>query len=172
MGLVASSWLSQVPSTVQIATDYLSIPSTSCDNKRAFSKANRTITCDRNSLSEVTIEGIHLLKDWILHGVVKSSLIDRRKSRGAAERKATQLNRIFTAKTNLSQSATLYARYFPFWTVVILPALSYYLVRGHRTYCWKHYPPLPLSHTSSVEPSLTHASHVPTLIVHHDHQLE
>jgi hypothetical protein len=64
------------PVLFKIATDFLSIPSTSCDNERAFSKAKRTVTCDRNSLSGATIEAIQLQKDWLLHGVVKSSLID------------------------------------------------------------------------------------------------
>ena len=46
----------------KIATDYLSIPSTSCDCKRASSSARRTITDDRNSSNSASIEAIQLQK--------------------------------------------------------------------------------------------------------------
>jgi hypothetical protein len=60
----------------KIACDYLSMPSTSCECERAFSKARRTITCDRNQLSGATIESIQLQRNWLQQGVVKSSLRD------------------------------------------------------------------------------------------------
>jgi len=46
------------PIVFQMACDYLSIPSTSCGCERAFSKARRTITCDRNKLGAATITSI------------------------------------------------------------------------------------------------------------------
>jgi hypothetical protein len=62
------------PILFKIATNYLSIPSTSCDCERAFSSARRTITCDRNSLHGDTIEAIQLQKGWLRRDVVKSLL--------------------------------------------------------------------------------------------------
>jgi hypothetical protein len=59
-----------------MACDYLSIPSTSCECERAFSKARRTITADRNRLSGATIESIQLIRNWLQQGVVKSLLRD------------------------------------------------------------------------------------------------
>jgi hypothetical protein len=70
---------SDYPILFKIAIDFLSIPATSCSNERAFSKARRTITCDRNSLAGATIEALQLQKDWLLCGVVKSSLKDLEK---------------------------------------------------------------------------------------------
>jgi hypothetical protein len=64
------------PIVFKMACDYLSIPSTSCECERAFSKARRTITCDRNRLSGATIESIQLQRNWLQRGVVKSSLRD------------------------------------------------------------------------------------------------
>jgi hypothetical protein len=81
------------PILFKIATDFLSIPSTSCDCERAFSSARPTITCDRNSLRGNTIEAIQLQKGWLRRGVVKSSLrkverhvqnLDKRRDLGAA----------------------------------------------------------------------------------------
>lgn len=60
----------------KIAYDYLSIPSTSCECERSFSKARCTITADRNRLSGATIESTQLLRNWLQRGVVKSSLND------------------------------------------------------------------------------------------------
>jgi hypothetical protein len=57
-----------------MATDYLSIPSTSCSWERSFSNAKQTITRDRNSLSGATIEALQLQKNWLQHKVVKSAL--------------------------------------------------------------------------------------------------
>jgi hypothetical protein len=54
----------------------LSIPSTSCECERAFSKARRTITADRNRISGATIESIQIIRNWLQRGVVKSSLRD------------------------------------------------------------------------------------------------
>jgi hypothetical protein len=62
------------PILFKIATDYLSIPCTSCDCERAFSSAKRTITDDRNRLSGTTIEAIQLQKGWLKREVVNSSL--------------------------------------------------------------------------------------------------
>ena len=59
-----------------MARDYLTIPSTSCDCERAFSRARRTITSDRNALSCNTIEVLQLQKDWLNRGVVQSELAD------------------------------------------------------------------------------------------------
>jgi hypothetical protein len=64
------------PIVFKMACDYLSIPSTSCECERAFSKARRTITADRNALSGATIEAIQLQRNWLQRGVVKSSLRD------------------------------------------------------------------------------------------------
>jgi hypothetical protein len=44
----------------KIATDYLSIPATSCECERSFLTAKRTITSDRNPLSAATIEALQL----------------------------------------------------------------------------------------------------------------
>jgi hypothetical protein len=76
MGLVAGVWAYTLSYRVQMACNYLSIPSTSCECERAFSKARRTITCDRNRLSGATIESIQLQRNWLQRGVVKSSLRD------------------------------------------------------------------------------------------------
>jgi hypothetical protein len=62
------------PLVFKMACDYLSIPCTSCECERAFSKARRTITADRNSLGGETIEAIQLQRNWLQRGVVKSSL--------------------------------------------------------------------------------------------------
>jgi hypothetical protein len=51
------------PIVFKMACDYLSIPSTSCECERAFSKARRTITADRNALSGATIEAIQLQRN-------------------------------------------------------------------------------------------------------------
>jgi hypothetical protein len=70
----AKELVAKYPILFKISTNYLSIPSTSCDCERAFSKARRTISDDRNSLGGLTIEAIQLLKNWIQRGVVKSQL--------------------------------------------------------------------------------------------------
>jgi len=62
------------PILFKIATDYLSIPATSCECERCFSKARRTISDDRNNLGALVIEACQLQKNWIERGVVKSSL--------------------------------------------------------------------------------------------------
>jgi hypothetical protein len=62
------------PILFKIATDYLSIPATSCECERAFSKAKRTISDNRNNLSAATIEAIQLQKNWVQRGVVNSPL--------------------------------------------------------------------------------------------------
>ena len=58
-----------------MARYYLTIPSTSCDCERAFSRVRRTITSDCNALSCNTIEVLQLQKDWLNRGVVQSELI-------------------------------------------------------------------------------------------------
>jgi hypothetical protein len=62
------------PILFNIAGDYLSTPSTSCECVRSFSKARRITSDDRNKLGGTTIEAIQLQKSWLRHGVVKSSL--------------------------------------------------------------------------------------------------
>jgi len=63
------------PVVFKIATDYLSIPATSCECERCFSTAKRTITSDRNSLNAATIEALQLQKNWLRHGVVDSEVL-------------------------------------------------------------------------------------------------
>jgi hypothetical protein len=75
------------PLIFKMAADYLSIPSTSCSCERSFSKAKRTITCDRNSLSGATIEALQLQKNWLQHKVVKSALSDLEKHVQKADEK-------------------------------------------------------------------------------------
>jgi hypothetical protein len=72
-------WLqhrNRYPILFKVATNYLSIPSMSCECERAFSKAGRTIMCDCNSLHSDTIEALQLQRNWVQHGLVKSSLKD------------------------------------------------------------------------------------------------
>jgi hypothetical protein len=59
-----------------MATNYLAIPSTSCDCKHAFSSARRTITDDQNRLSGSTIEALQLQKNWVRRGAVKSGITE------------------------------------------------------------------------------------------------
>jgi hypothetical protein len=63
------------PIVFKIATDYLSVPATSCECERIFSTAKRTITSDRNRLSAATIEALQLQKNWLRHSVVKSEVL-------------------------------------------------------------------------------------------------
>ena len=67
-----------------MATDILSIPATSCECERCFSRARRTITDDRNLLKASTIEGLQLLKNWVQNGLVESSftMITKQVERG------------------------------------------------------------------------------------------
>src|SRR5207247_3079552 len=44
------------PTLYRMALDYLSIPDTSCDCERAFSRTRRTVTDNRNHLCGCTIE--------------------------------------------------------------------------------------------------------------------
>jgi hypothetical protein len=81
--LLADPWLwwlqigrTRYPVIFKMARDYLTIPSTSCDCERAFSRARRTITSDRNALSCSTVEALQLQKDWLNRGVVQSELAD------------------------------------------------------------------------------------------------
>jgi hypothetical protein len=53
------------PVVFRMATNFLTIPSTSCDCERAFSSAGQTITCDCNSLSPAVTKAIQLQKNWI-----------------------------------------------------------------------------------------------------------
>lgn len=63
-----------------MAYDLLSIPCTSCECERAFSSAKRTMTFDRMSLKEKTVEQCGLLPNWWRQGVIQqpqiSSYID------------------------------------------------------------------------------------------------
>ena len=62
------------PLLYQIALDFLSIPATSCECERAFSRAKRTITMDRNRLSPDTIEALQLQRNWLLRKAIHSEL--------------------------------------------------------------------------------------------------
>ena len=64
------------PTLYRMALDYLSIPSTSCDCERAFSRARRTVTDDRNRLGGATIEALQLQKNWLHNRAVASHLIN------------------------------------------------------------------------------------------------
>jgi hypothetical protein len=63
------------PVVFKIATNYLSIPATSCECERSFSTAKRTITSNRNSLSAATVEALQLQKNWLCHGVVDREVL-------------------------------------------------------------------------------------------------
>ena len=62
------------PILYKMALDYLSIPTTSCECERCFSKARRTITMNRNSLALTTIEALQLQRNWLQRQAVKSEL--------------------------------------------------------------------------------------------------
>lgn len=64
------------PTLYRMALDYLSIPSTSCDCERAFSRGRRTVTDDRNRLGGATIEALQLQKNWLQNKAVTSHLIN------------------------------------------------------------------------------------------------
>jgi hypothetical protein len=64
------------PTLYQMALDYLSVPATSCDCERAFSRGRRTVTDDRNRLGGCTIEALQLQKNWLKNRVVTSHLVD------------------------------------------------------------------------------------------------
>jgi hypothetical protein len=53
----------------RMAFDFLSIPCTSCECERAFSSARRTMTFDRMSLKEDTVEEVELLRNWWRQGL-------------------------------------------------------------------------------------------------------
>ena len=55
----------------QMALDFLSIPCTSCECERAFSSARRTMSWERMSLHEGTVEMVELLRNWWRQGVVE-----------------------------------------------------------------------------------------------------
>lgn len=63
------------PVVFKMATDFLSIPATSCECERCFLTAKRTITTDRNRLSAATIEALQLQKNWLRNDVVDSDLL-------------------------------------------------------------------------------------------------
>ena len=63
------------PVVFNMARDYLTVPSISCDFERAFSKACRTITSDRNALSSAIIEALQL-QNWRNRRIVLSELMD------------------------------------------------------------------------------------------------
>lgn len=98
------------PIVFKMATDYLCIPATSCECERAFSRARRTITCDRNSLSYGTIEALQLQKNWLARGVVKSSLLELQKHVQKTDSKQSNLgpNSLFSdTESFLGQSESL-----------------------------------------------------------------
>jgi hypothetical protein len=69
---------SKYPVMFKIATDFLSIPSTTCQCERCFSSAKRTITCDRNQSSGATIGALQLQKNYLQNDVVVSDLLKLR----------------------------------------------------------------------------------------------
>lgn len=58
------------PRLQRMAFDFLSIPCTSCECERAFSSARRTITFERMSLKDETVEEVELLRSWWRQGLV------------------------------------------------------------------------------------------------------
>ena len=62
------SWLrrsSTIPSSIrQMCIDLLSIPAMSAEVERVFSSTKRTVTTDRNRLTDDTIGKLQLLKYW------------------------------------------------------------------------------------------------------------
>jgi hypothetical protein len=99
----------QYPIVFKIATDFLSIPSTSCDCERSFSTARRTITCDRNSLGGDTIEALQLQKNWLRRGAVQSHLNElQHYVEGVDKRIATSASNSLPS-TPSSQSGSTYA---------------------------------------------------------------
>jgi hypothetical protein len=56
-----------------MAFDFLSIPCTSCECERAFSSARRTVTFERMSLHDTTIEQVELLRNWWRQGLIQQS---------------------------------------------------------------------------------------------------
>src|SRR5438045_1813153 len=91
---------STYPTLFKIAFDFLSIPCTSCNCKRAFSTAKRTVTVDRNSLCSATFEALQLQKNWLRNGVVQSELTELTVH-------IERLSSISTAPTELSTPITL-----------------------------------------------------------------
>jgi hypothetical protein len=97
----------------KMAADHLSIPSTSCDCERAFSKARRAITCDRNSLSGATIEALQLQKNWLARGVVKSSLLELQKHVQNVDKKRSNSgsnSHLGDSASSADQSESLYGQ--------------------------------------------------------------
>jgi hypothetical protein len=64
----------QYPVLYKVALDFLSIPATSCECERCFSRAKDTITLRRNHLSASSIEALQLQKHWIRQRAVDSEL--------------------------------------------------------------------------------------------------
>jgi len=60
-----------VPSLRQWAFDTLSIPAMSAEIERVFSSSRRTITVDRNSLSNERFEALQCLKHWMDNGLLQ-----------------------------------------------------------------------------------------------------
>jgi hypothetical protein len=95
------------PILFKIAGDYLSIPSTSCECERSFSKARRTISDNCNKLGGTTIKAIQLQKSWLRHGVVMSLLNNLEILVRKADK--NQLGRMATSQASDSFSAPLRA---------------------------------------------------------------
>jgi hypothetical protein len=62
------------PILSRMALDLFSCPAMSAECERVFSRAKRTITVDRNSLSHVTIQANECQKDWLQKKLVQSML--------------------------------------------------------------------------------------------------
>ncbi len=61
---------SEYPTLRQWALDVLSIPAMSAEMERVFSQAKRSLTDDRNRLSDGSTEALLCLKHWLDHGLV------------------------------------------------------------------------------------------------------
>lgn len=63
-------WLqhqNEYPGLSRMAIDILSIPAMSADSERVFSGARRTVSWDRSSLNEETIEHTECIKSWDMY---------------------------------------------------------------------------------------------------------
>ena len=59
----------------RMALDLFSCPAMSAECERVFSRAKRTITVNRNSLSHVTIQANECQKDWLQKKLIQSMLL-------------------------------------------------------------------------------------------------
>src|SRR4051812_11847320 len=62
------------PYPTTLAFDIFACPAISCECERAFSRANKLITPERNSLGDSLIEALECLRAWWNNGLIKRSL--------------------------------------------------------------------------------------------------